>query len=47
MQVEQGATADQAVANIDLPQCRRFQGCSRAMEMAVRRVYQELTVGLD
>ena len=46
-QVEQGATADQAVANIDLPQYRRFQGYSRAMEMAVRRVYQELTAGLD
>ena len=46
-QIEQGATAEQAVANIDLPQYRRFQGYSRAMEMAVRRVYEELTAGLD
>ncbi len=46
-QIEQGATVDQAVARIDLPQYRRFQGYSRAMEMAVRRIYQELTTGLD
>ena len=38
---------DQAAAAIDLPQYRRFQGYSRAMEMAVRRTYQELTTGLD
>ena len=46
-QVEQGATADQAVADVDLPQYQRFQGYSRAMEMAVRRAYEELTAGLD
>ena len=46
-QLGQGATADQAVAAINLPQYHRFQGYSRAMEMAVRRVYQELTAGLD
>ena len=46
-QVERSATVDQAVANIDIPQYRRFQGYSRAMEMAVRRVHQELTTGLD
>ena len=46
-QIEQEATEDQAVAAVDLPQYRRFQGYSRAMEMAVRRWYQELTVGLD
>ena len=46
-QIEQGATEDQAVAGIDLPQYRRFQGYSRAMEMAVRRIYRELTTGLD
>ena len=46
-QIEQGATEDEAAAAIDLPQYRRFQGYSRAMEMAVRRTYQELTVGLD
>ena len=45
--IEQGATEDQAVAGIDLPQYRRFQGYSRAMEMAVRRMYRELTTGLD
>ena len=46
-QIEQGATADQAVADIDLPQYRRFQGYSREMEVAVRRVHEELTTGLD
>ena len=45
--IERGATEDQAVATIDLPQYRRFQGYSRAMEMAARRMYQELTTGLD
>ena len=46
-QIEQGATEDQTVANVELPQYQRFQGYSRAMEMATRRIYQELTVGLD
>ena len=46
-QLERGATEDQAVANADLPQYHRFQGYSRAMEIAVRRTYQELTGGLD
>ncbi len=46
-QIEQGATEDQTVANIDLPQYHRFQGYSRAMEIAARRVYRELTSGLD
>ena len=46
-QIEEGATEDEAAAAIDLPQCRHFQGYSRAMEMAIRRTYQELTVGLD
>ena len=46
-QIEQGATEDRAVAGIDLPQYRRFQGYSRAMEMAVRRIHRELTAGLD
>jgi hypothetical protein len=35
-----------ALANIDLPQCRRFKRYSEAMPMAVRRTYQELTAGL-
>ena len=46
-QIAQGATEDESVAAIDLPQYRRFQGYSRAMEMAVRRTYLELTTGLD
>ena len=46
-QIEEGATEDQAAAEIDLPQYQRFQGYARAMEMAVRRTYQELTAGLD
>ena len=46
-QIAQGATEDESVAAIDLPQYRRFQGYSRAMEMAVRRTYLELTAGLD
>jgi glyoxylase-like metal-dependent hydrolase (beta-lactamase superfamily II) len=45
-EIEHGATEDQAVARIDLPQYHRFQGYSRAMEIAVRRVYRELTAGL-
>lgn len=46
-QIAEGATEDEAVAAIDLPQYRRFQGYSTAMEMAVRRTYLELTTGLD
>lgn len=45
--LEHGATEAQALASIDLPQYHRFQGYSRAMEIAVRRIYRELTVGLD
>ena len=33
-QLDEGSTEDQAVANIDLPQYRRFQGYSRALEIA-------------
>lgn len=46
-QIEQGATEDQTVANTNLPQYHRFQGYSRAMEIAVRRTYQELTEVFD
>ena len=46
-EIARGATLEQAVAAVDLPQYRRFQGYSRAMEMAVRRTYLELTTGLD
>lgn len=45
-EVARGATEAQAVANIDLPQYRRFKGYTQAMPMAVRRTYQELTGGL-
>ncbi len=46
-QIDRGATEDQTVANVELPQYQRFQGYSRAMEMGTRRIYRELTVGLD
>ena len=46
-QIEQGATEDEAAAAIDLPEYHRFQDYSRAIEMAVRRTYQELTACLD
>ena len=46
-QVEQGPRRIGRWPIIDLSQYRRFQGYSRAMEMAVRRVYRELTAGLD
>jgi glyoxylase-like metal-dependent hydrolase (beta-lactamase superfamily II) len=45
-QVARGATVDAAVRAIDLPQFHRYKGYSRAMEIAVRRIYRELTVGL-
>jgi glyoxylase-like metal-dependent hydrolase (beta-lactamase superfamily II) len=41
-EIGRGATESQAVANIDLPQYRRFKGYAQAMPMAVRRTYQEL-----
>ena len=45
--IARGATEDEAVAAIDLPQYHRFQGYVTAMPTAVRRTYQELTRGLD
>jgi len=42
-QVEKGATADEAVRAIDLPQLKRFKGYERALEIAVRRIHRELT----
>jgi glyoxylase-like metal-dependent hydrolase (beta-lactamase superfamily II) len=45
-QVRKGASEDQALAAIDLPQFKRFKGYQRALEIAVRRIYAELTVGL-
>jgi glyoxylase-like metal-dependent hydrolase (beta-lactamase superfamily II) len=45
-EIARGSTEAQAVANIDLPQYRRYKGYSQAMPMAVRRTYQELTGAL-
>lgn len=46
VQVKKGASEDEALAAIDLPQFRKFKGYQRALEIAVRRIYGELTVGL-
>lgn len=45
-QVDRGASEDEAVGAIDLPQFQRFKGYQRALEIAVRRIHRELTVGL-
>jgi glyoxylase-like metal-dependent hydrolase (beta-lactamase superfamily II) len=45
-QVEQGVSVEKAVSTIDLPQFKKFKGYERALEIAVRRIYRELTVGL-
>ncbi len=45
-QVARGATEAAAVRAIDLPQFHKYKGYQRAMEIAVRRIYRELTVGL-
>ncbi len=45
-QVERGASEDEAVRSIDLPQLKKFKGYERALEIAVRRIHRELTVGL-
>lgn len=41
------STEDEAVANISLPTYAADLGYERGLEGAVRRVYQEMTVGLD
>ena len=46
VQVQRGVSADEAVKAIHLPQYKRFKGYERAMEIAVRRIHRELTVGL-
>ena len=33
-------------STIDLPQYKKFKGYEKALEIAVRRIYKELTVGL-
>ncbi len=45
-QVKRGLSVDEAVKSIDLPQYKRFKGYERAMEIAARRIYREVTVGL-
>jgi cyclase len=45
-QVDRKASEGEAVAAVDLPQYRKFKGYQRALEIAVRRIYRELTVGL-
>lgn len=45
-QVGRGASADEAVRAIDLPQFKKFKGYQRALEIAVRRIHRELTTGL-
>ena len=45
-QVKRGVSADEAAKSIDLPQYKRFKGYERAMEIAVRRIHRELTLGL-
>jgi glyoxylase-like metal-dependent hydrolase (beta-lactamase superfamily II) len=45
-QVARGATEEASVRAIDLPQFHKYKGYQRAMEIAVRRIYRELTVGL-
>ncbi len=45
-QVNKGASESEALAAIDLPQFKKFKGYQRALEIAVSRIYRELTVGL-
>ena len=45
-QLVRGATEDVAVRTITLPQYHKYKGYQRALEIAVRRIYREMTVGL-
>ena len=45
-QVDRGASEEEAVRRIDLPQLKKFKGYERALEIAVRRIHRELTAGL-
>ncbi|MEW6673388.1 MAG: MBL fold metallo-hydrolase [Thermodesulfobacteriota bacterium] len=42
-QVKKGVSEDQALAAVDLPQFKKYKGYQRALEIAVRRIYRELT----
>jgi cyclase len=45
-QVARGAAEDETVSAIDLPQFKKFKGYERALEIAVRRIYREMTARL-
>ncbi len=45
-EIDRGATEDQAAAAIKLPQYEKMQGYSSQREIAVRRMYKEMTGGL-
>jgi glyoxylase-like metal-dependent hydrolase (beta-lactamase superfamily II) len=45
-QVDRNVSEDGAVRAIDLPQYKKFKGYEKALEIAIRRIYKELTVGL-
>lgn len=45
-QVATGASESETVSAIDLPQFKKFKGYERALEIAVRRIYRELTTKL-
>lgn len=45
-EIDRGASVDEAVKAIDLPQFHKFKGYERALKIAVRRIYTEMTVGL-
>ena len=47
VQVKRGLSEDETVAAVDLPQFKKYKGYQRAMEIAVRRIYRELTKGLQ
>ena len=45
-QVNKGASEEEALLAINLPQFKKFKGYQRALKIAVSRIYRELTVGL-
>ncbi len=45
-EIGRGATEDQAVAAVTLPQYQDLPGYEQQREIVVRRTYKELTVGL-
>ncbi len=45
-QVARGASEEETVKAVDLPQYKKFKGYARAMEIATRRIYRELTTKL-